>query len=147
MVKPVSLTIPTEPIGSIPRPVDLIDRVNYLQRLPAPSPASPRHTPGTPNLSSSHSRHTAIYGFVATTSLFSLRSGSTNDLRWSLVQYSVDLRTDKPLNLIFTAGFSHQKAPLQSPDVRAAGPFFTEKNSCRCLPARTMLADRRATRM
>jgi|SRR5437016_2007452 len=27
MVKPVSLTIPTEPIGSIPRPVDLIDRV------------------------------------------------------------------------------------------------------------------------
>src|SRR4030081_3454210 len=27
MVKPVSLTIPTEPIGSIPRPVDLIERV------------------------------------------------------------------------------------------------------------------------
>ena len=27
MVKPVSLTIPTEPIGSIPRPIDLIERV------------------------------------------------------------------------------------------------------------------------
>jgi len=27
MAKPASLTIPTEPIGSIPRPVDLIERV------------------------------------------------------------------------------------------------------------------------
>src|SRR6202163_4148240 len=27
MVKPVSLTIPTEPIGSIPRPLDLIERI------------------------------------------------------------------------------------------------------------------------
>jgi hypothetical protein len=27
MAKPASLTIPTEPIGSIPRPLDLIERV------------------------------------------------------------------------------------------------------------------------
>ena len=27
MVTPVSLTIPTEPIGSIPRPIDLIERI------------------------------------------------------------------------------------------------------------------------
>src|SRR5256885_5874489 len=27
MAKPASLTIPTEPIGSIPRPIDLIERV------------------------------------------------------------------------------------------------------------------------
>ena len=27
MAEPTSLTIPTEPIGSIPRPVDLIERV------------------------------------------------------------------------------------------------------------------------
>ena len=27
MAKPASLTIPTEPIGSIPRPADLIERV------------------------------------------------------------------------------------------------------------------------
>src|ERR1700681_3876340 len=27
MAKPASITIPTEPIGSIPRPVDLIERV------------------------------------------------------------------------------------------------------------------------
>src|SRR6267154_420457 len=33
--------------------------INHLQRLPAPTPASPRHNPGTPNLSSSHSWHTA----------------------------------------------------------------------------------------
>ncbi len=34
--------------------------INHLQRLPAPSPASPRHNHGTPNLSSSHSRHRAL---------------------------------------------------------------------------------------
>src|SRR6267143_47740 len=33
---------------------------NHLQRLPAPSPASPRHNYGTPNLSSSHSRHSGV---------------------------------------------------------------------------------------
>lgn len=38
-------------------------------------------------------------------------------------------------------------APFHSHDVLVAGPFFTEKNSCRCLPARTMLADRSATKM
>ena len=31
---------------------------NNLQRLPAPFPGSPRHNPGTPNLSSIHSWHT-----------------------------------------------------------------------------------------
>jgi hypothetical protein len=31
--------------------------INHLQRLPAPSPATPRHTHGTPNLSSTRSRH------------------------------------------------------------------------------------------
>ena len=29
--------------------------INHLQRLPAPSPGSPRHNHGTPNLSSTHS--------------------------------------------------------------------------------------------
>jgi hypothetical protein len=32
--------------------------INHLQRLPAPSLATPRHNHGTPNLSSSHSWHT-----------------------------------------------------------------------------------------
>jgi hypothetical protein len=31
--------------------------INYLQRLPAPSPGSPWHIPGTPNLSSTHPWH------------------------------------------------------------------------------------------
>src|SRR6266404_7079574 len=33
--------------------------INHLQRLPAPTPASPRHIHGTPNLSSTHSWHRA----------------------------------------------------------------------------------------
>ena len=37
---------------------------NHLQRLPAPSPASPRHNYGTPNLSSSHSRHSGVCGLI-----------------------------------------------------------------------------------
>jgi hypothetical protein len=32
--------------------------INHLQRLPALSPGPPRHNYGTPNLSSTHSRHT-----------------------------------------------------------------------------------------
>ena len=40
--------------------------INHLQRLPAPSPGPPRHNHGTPNLSSAHSWHTGIYGFIAT---------------------------------------------------------------------------------
>src|SRR5882762_11344675 len=35
--------------------------INHLQRLPAPTPASPRHNPSTPNLSSSRSWHTGGY--------------------------------------------------------------------------------------
>src|SRR3982074_3396563 len=38
--------------------------INHLQRLPAPSPASPRHNYGTPNLSSSHSRHSGVCGLI-----------------------------------------------------------------------------------
>src|ERR1700720_3321112 len=33
--------------------------INHLQRLPALSPATPRHIHGTPNLSSTHSWHRA----------------------------------------------------------------------------------------
>jgi hypothetical protein len=57
------------------RATDLI--INHLQRLPAPTPASPRHNPGTLKLSSSHSWHTGAYGFIATTLLFS-RTSSTS---------------------------------------------------------------------
>ncbi len=39
--------------------------VNHLQRLPTPNPATPRHNPGTPNLSSTHSRHIACGGVRA----------------------------------------------------------------------------------
>jgi hypothetical protein len=34
--------------------------INHLQRLPAPTPGTPRHNHGTPNLSSTHSRHTGL---------------------------------------------------------------------------------------
>ena len=51
--------------------------INHLQRLPALSPATPRHIHGTPNLSSSHSWHTGVYGFIATTLLF-FRTSSTS---------------------------------------------------------------------
>src|SRR3979411_2364294 len=43
--------------------------LHRLQRLPSPTPASPRHNPGTPKLSSSHPWHTGAYGFIATTLL------------------------------------------------------------------------------
>jgi hypothetical protein len=50
-----------------PRPVVLgVCLINHLQRLPAPSPGTPRHNYGTPNLSSSHSWHIRIYGLIAT---------------------------------------------------------------------------------
>ena len=38
--------------------------INHLQRWPAPTRASPRHNPGTPNLSSSHSRHSGVCGLI-----------------------------------------------------------------------------------
>jgi hypothetical protein len=50
--------------------------INHLQRLPAPSPASPRHIHGTPNLSSTHSWHTGVYDPIATTSEFCRTSSS-----------------------------------------------------------------------
>ena len=39
--------------------------INHLQRLPAPSPASPRHNYGTPNVSSTHSWHSRVRGPIA----------------------------------------------------------------------------------
>jgi hypothetical protein len=50
--------------------------INHLRRLPVPVPGTPRHNCGTPNLSSAHPWHTGIYGFIATTLLFS-RTSST----------------------------------------------------------------------
>jgi hypothetical protein len=43
----------------------------------------------------------------------------------------------------------NRKVPFHSftRDRPRCAAFFTEKNSCRCLPVRTMLADRTATRM
>jgi len=38
--------------------------INHLQRLPPLAPASPRHNPGTPKLSSSHSRHSGVCGLI-----------------------------------------------------------------------------------
>jgi hypothetical protein len=51
--------------------------INHFQRLPPLSPGAPWHIPGTPNLSSTHSWHTGVYAFIATTFLFS-RTSSTS---------------------------------------------------------------------
>jgi hypothetical protein len=41
--------------------------INHLQRLPAPSPGTPRHNYGTPSLSSTQSWHIVANGLIATT--------------------------------------------------------------------------------
>jgi hypothetical protein len=57
-------------------------KIKHLQRLPAPSPATPRHIHGTPNLSSSHSWHRAS------------RSAAS---QLALERYEISGKTERPL--------------------------------------------------
>jgi hypothetical protein len=57
--------------------------INHLQHLPAPTPASPRHNHGTPNLSSTHSWHRAS------------RSAANSQL--ALERYEISGKTERPL--------------------------------------------------
>src|ERR1700704_387316 len=57
--------------------------IKHLQRLPALSPATPRHIHGTPNLSSTHSWHRAS------------RSAANSQL--ALERYEISGKTERPL--------------------------------------------------
>jgi hypothetical protein len=57
--------------------------IKHLQRLPALSPATPRHIHGTPNLSSTHSWHRAS------------RSAANSHL--ALERYEISGKTERPL--------------------------------------------------
>ena len=68
--------------------------INHLQRLPDPTPASPRHNYGTPKLSSSHSRHSG--GCVDLQIFTSSRSKRYSDTNNGLSSRTALSRVDLP---------------------------------------------------